>query len=89
MNTEYICNCCKKSFKSQRSINCHISKSIWCQSYHKRSFYENNYHQDNDNLCEDNDISELLFTDDKTMETEEIEFPANCDPSLLQQYIEF
>ena len=88
MNTDFTCNFCKKSFKSQRSINCHISKSNWCQSYHKRSPYQNHFNQDETNLCEDNDMSGILFTNDTTEEMEEIEFPANCDPTLLQQYIE-
>ena len=88
MNKGFICNCCKKNFKSQRSFSCHIAKSICCQTYMQEKLSQSQYTQDETSLCEDNDMSNINFHNETTMEEDAIEFPPNCDPSLLQQYIE-
>jgi len=61
-----------------------MSKSSWCQQQQKNINNDQyNYNILNEN--EDDCVIPPIFNDDNTNDDDEIVFPPNCDPSLLQQ----
>ena len=82
MSESYECKSCHQVFKTQRGLNCHISKSSCSQEQMKNSKIKNIITNNGNENTEDLYIPSAL--EDGNM-MDELVFPPNCDPSLLQQ----
>jgi hypothetical protein len=88
MKNAYICLSCKQSFKTQRSINCHISKSQWCNRRLQQETNVKILNNNTGNSIYNCDCNMHCHYEGTEVVNETVVFPEHYDTSLLEQAIE-